>query len=152
MLTTPVVLVHDAEGQMLHFIGSGDGVPGWAHYYVQAGYKVYLIDRPGAGRGVFHPDTLGAISPLATYEAQIAEFQRSAKGPNKQWPGTGEIGDPLIDQFMASQNGKPADAAMANAQHNILNTRMSLPPFCCSFIAPSVGAPSSDSSARNVPS
>ena len=108
---TPVVLVHGGSAQMLHYMGNGDGVAGWAHYYVQAGYPVYLIDRPGHGRSVYHPDTLGPIAPLATYEQLVGEFERSAKGPNKQWPGTGQIGDPLIDQFMASQNGLPASFA-----------------------------------------
>ncbi|MEQ1760473.1 MAG: alpha/beta fold hydrolase [Vicinamibacterales bacterium] len=108
---TPVVLVHGGSAQMLHYMGNGDGASGWAHYYVQAGYKVYLIDRPGHGRGVYHPDALGPIAPLATYEQLLVEFQRSAKGANKQWPGTGEIGDPLIDQFMASQNGLPVSFA-----------------------------------------
>jgi pimeloyl-ACP methyl ester carboxylesterase len=107
----PVVLVHGGGGQMLHYSGTGSGVSGWAHHYVQAGYRVYLVDRPGHGRGVYHPETLGPISPLATYESLLAEFQRSAKGPNRQWPGSGEIGDPLIDQFMAGQNALPAGFA-----------------------------------------
>jgi pimeloyl-ACP methyl ester carboxylesterase len=107
----PIVLVHGGSGQMLHYMGSGNGSSGWAHFYVQAGYKVYLVDRPGHGRGVYHPDTLGPITPLPTYEQLLQDFQRSAKGPHKQWPGTGDIGDPLIDQFMASQNALPTDFA-----------------------------------------
>jgi alpha-beta hydrolase superfamily lysophospholipase len=78
---------------------------------VQAGYTVYLVDRPGHGRGVYHPETLGPIAALPTYEQLLVEFQRSAKGPNKQWAGTGEMGDPLVDQFMASQNALPANFA-----------------------------------------
>jgi pimeloyl-ACP methyl ester carboxylesterase len=108
---TPVVLVHGGSAQMLHYMGNGDGASGWAHYYVQAGYPVYLVDRPGHGRGVYHPDALGPIAPLPSYEQLIGEFQRSARGANKQWPGTGEIGDPFIDQFMASQNALPASFA-----------------------------------------
>lgn len=108
---TPVVLVHGGSAQMLHYMGSGSGLGGWAHYWVQAGYPVYLVDRPGHGRSVYHPDALGPIAPLASYEQLLPEFQRSARGPNKQWPGTGEVGDPFIDQFMASQNGLPASFA-----------------------------------------
>jgi pimeloyl-ACP methyl ester carboxylesterase len=109
----PVVLVHGGSGQMLHYMGAGDGAAGWAHYYAQAGYKVYLVDRPGHGRCVFHPDALGAINAQPTYEQIVPDFQRSARGPNKQWPGTGEMGDPLVDQFMASQNATPQDAQLA---------------------------------------
>jgi pimeloyl-ACP methyl ester carboxylesterase len=111
----PIVLVHGGSGQMLHYMGAGDGTPGWAHYFVQAGYTVYLVDRPGHGRAVYHPDALGSIGPLATYEQLVADFTRSSRGSNPQWRGTGEIGDPLVDQFMASQNATPADAALASS-------------------------------------
>ena len=109
----PIVLVHGGSGQMLHYMGAGGGASGWAHYYIQAGYKVYLVDRAGHGRCVYHPDALGAINPQPTYEQLLPDFQRSARGPNKQWPGTGEMGDPLVDQFMASQNATPQDAGLA---------------------------------------
>jgi pimeloyl-ACP methyl ester carboxylesterase len=108
----PVVLVHGGGGQMLHYMGTGDGAAGWAHYYVQEGYRVYLVDRPGHGRAPYHPDALGPIGPQATYAAVIGELKRAA-GPNRQWPGAGDITDPLIDQFMASQNAAPQDQALA---------------------------------------
>ncbi|PYR25639.1 MAG: hypothetical protein DMF98_11575 [Acidobacteria bacterium] len=107
----PVVLVHGGTGQMLHYMGSGDGLAGWAHYYVQEGYRVYLVDRPGQGRAPYHPDALGPIGPQPTYAAAVADFKRATLGPHRQWPGTGEIGDPLIDRFMASQNAAPQDQA-----------------------------------------
>ena len=106
-----VVLVHGGTGQMLHYMGTGDGMPGWAHYFVQAGYRVYLVDRPGHGRAVYHPDALGPIGPTPTYEQIAPNFARAARGPNRRWMGTGQIGDPLVDQFMASQNGMPRDYA-----------------------------------------
>jgi pimeloyl-ACP methyl ester carboxylesterase len=108
----PVVLVHGGGGQMLHYMGTGEGAAGWAHYYVQEGYRVYLVDRPGHGRAPYHPDALGPIGPQATYAAVIGELKRAA-GPNRQWPGPGDISDPLIDQFMASQNAAPQDQALA---------------------------------------
>jgi pimeloyl-ACP methyl ester carboxylesterase len=109
---TPVVLVHGGTGQMLHYMGNGDGMAGWAHFYAQAGYKVYLVDRPGHGRAVYHPDALGPITPPPVYEQLVPDFRRVAKGPNRRWTGTGEIGDPGVDQFMASQNGMPQDFTM----------------------------------------
>jgi pimeloyl-ACP methyl ester carboxylesterase len=111
----PVVLVHGGTGQMLHYMGAGDGLAGWAHYYVQEGYRVYLVDRPGHGRAPYHPDSLGPIGPQPTYEAIAPEFRRSARGANRQWPGSGEIGDPLLDQFMASQNAAPQNQAAEHA-------------------------------------
>jgi len=108
---TPIVLVHGGSGQMLHYMGAGDGLAGWAHYYVQRGWKVYLVDRPGHGRSVYNGDSLGPSNPLPTYEQIVPDFRRAKAGG--RWTGTGEIGDPVIDQFMASQNPTPQDAQLA---------------------------------------
>ena len=106
----PIVLVHGGTGQMLHYMGN-PGMAGWAHYYLQAGYMVYLVDRPGHGRAPFHPDALGPISAQPTFEMLTGDTGRSARGPQHRWPGTGEIGDPLLDQLVANQNGTMQDAA-----------------------------------------
>jgi len=110
----PVVLVHGGTGQMLHYMGSGDGKAGWAHYYVQEGYRVYLVDRPGHGRAPYHPDALGPMGAQPTYEMILPDVRRAAVGPNRQYPGSAEIGDPFIDQLMASQNAAPQDNVMAH--------------------------------------
>jgi pimeloyl-ACP methyl ester carboxylesterase len=111
-----IVLVHGGGGQMLDYMGKGDGEAGWAHYYVQAGYRVYLVDRPGHGRVQYHPDALGPIGPQPTYEQLLPLFRGTVSGSSKWWPGTADIGDPLLDQFMAGQNAAPQDqAAMARA-------------------------------------
>jgi pimeloyl-ACP methyl ester carboxylesterase len=109
----PVVLVHGGGGQSVHYMGLG-GASGWAHHFVQAGYKVYLIDRPGHGRSVYHPDALGEIGPLVTYDLLTRDTVTSARQPNKQWPGTtGDIGDPLVDQLMAAANSALRDGQLA---------------------------------------
>jgi pimeloyl-ACP methyl ester carboxylesterase len=105
----PVVLVHGGTGQMLHYMGGGDGQAGWAHYYAQAGYRVYLVDRPGHGRAPYHPDALGPIGPQPTYEMIVPDLLRSHR-----WAGSGQIGDPSVDQLMASQNAAPQDNVMAH--------------------------------------
>jgi pimeloyl-ACP methyl ester carboxylesterase len=116
----PILLVHGGSGQMLHYMGAGDGLAGWAHYYVQNGYKVYMIDRPGHGRSPYHPDALGPIGNQPMYGALTVDFKRSARGPNRQWLGTGDEGDPLVDQFMASQNAAPQNNVFA---HGLWATR-----------------------------
>jgi pimeloyl-ACP methyl ester carboxylesterase len=109
----PVVLVHGGGGQMVHYMGLG-GMSGWAHHFVQAGYTVYLVDRPGHGRSVYHPDALGEIGNLVTYDALTRDTTTSAKAPNKQWPGTtGDVGDPLVDQLLAAANSAPRDGQLA---------------------------------------
>ena len=104
----PIVLVHGGGGSMLHYMGV-NGMAGWAHYYAQEGYRVYLVDRPGHGRAPYHPDALGAITPHPTYESVTVDFKRGT-----QWPGTGDIGDPIVDQIQAGQNAAPRDNAMAH--------------------------------------
>jgi pimeloyl-ACP methyl ester carboxylesterase len=109
----PVVLVHGGGGQMVHYMGLG-GMSGWAHHLVQAGFKVYLVDRPGHGRSVYHPDGLGEIGPLVTYDLLTRDTVTSARTPNKQWPGTtGDVGDPLVDQLVAAANSAPRDNQLA---------------------------------------
>jgi len=108
----PIVLVHGGGGQMTHYMGL-DGNAGWAHYYVQNGYKVYLVDRPGHGRSPYHPDALGPIGSLPMHAGIAADFRRGATGKPRRWTGTGEIGDPLLDQFQAGQNAAPQDNQLA---------------------------------------
>jgi len=109
----PVLLVHGGGGQMVHYMGLG-GASGWAHHFLQAGYKVYLVDRPGHGRSPYHPDALGEIGPLVTYDLLTRDTVTSARMPNKQWPGTtGDVGDPLVDQLMAAANSAMRDNQLA---------------------------------------
>jgi pimeloyl-ACP methyl ester carboxylesterase len=109
----PVLLVHGGGGQMVHYMGL-NGLSGWAHHFVQAGYTVYLVDRPGHGRSVYHPDALGEIGPLVTYDLLTRDSVTSARGPNKQWPGTtGDVGDPFVDQLVAAANSAPRNAQLA---------------------------------------
>ncbi|MGA2882252.1 MAG: alpha/beta fold hydrolase [Bryobacteraceae bacterium] len=110
----PVVLVHGGGGQGTHYMGLGNGKPGWVHYYLQEGYKVYLVDRQGHGRAPYHPDALGAIGPLLTFDTVTGDFMRAVNNPNRRWMGTGDAGDPLVDHFQAGQNSPPADNVMAH--------------------------------------
>ncbi len=112
--STPVVLVHGGGGQGGHYQGVGNGAAGWAHFYVQEGYTVYIVDRPGHGRSPYHPDSLGPIGQHPTYQTVTVDFKRAAQpGPNRRWLGTGDVGDPLIDQFQSGQNAAPQDNLMA---------------------------------------
>jgi pimeloyl-ACP methyl ester carboxylesterase len=109
----PIVLVHGGGGQGIAFYGPGNGHPGWAHYLLQEGFIVYVVDRPGHGRSPYNPATLGPYTGPAPYEAVVRMFKVGAE--SGRWPGSGEIGDPGIDQFMAQQGLVIADAARAHA-------------------------------------
>ena len=109
-----VVLVHGGGGQGTHYMGLGGGHSGWAHYFVQAGYRTYIVDRPGHGRPPYFTDTLGRITPALTYSTVTGDFKKGAQDPNRRWNGTGDVGDPWIDQFQAGQNSAPQDNLMAH--------------------------------------
>jgi pimeloyl-ACP methyl ester carboxylesterase len=102
-----VVLVHGGGAQMLHYMGTGGGAAGWAHYFAQEGYRVYLVDRPGQGRSPYHPDALGPMGYAPTFAGVANEIRKST-----QWPGTGQVGDPMLDQLLAQQNASPLDTVM----------------------------------------
>jgi pimeloyl-ACP methyl ester carboxylesterase len=108
----PIVLIHGGAGQGTHYMGIG-GNAGWAHYFVQAGYDTYIMDRVGHGRAIYHPDALGPIGPVFTYASITVDFKRAAVEPDRRWVGTADVGDPLIDQFQAGQNSTPIDNALA---------------------------------------
>src|SRR5438105_10045408 len=109
-----IVLVHGGGGQGLDWLLTPDGRPGWATHLLQEGYKVYIVDRPGHGRSPYHPDALGPITPVLTYSTVTGDFMRAVKNPNPRWKGTGDVGDPLIDEFQAGQNSAPQDTLMAH--------------------------------------
>src|SRR5436190_1690213 len=110
-----IVLVHGGGGQGLDWLTTADGRAGWAHHFVQQGYTVYVVDRPGHGRSPFHPDLHGAFpARAATYDNVARQFTAPEKAPmpygpeaarHDQWPGTGVIGDPITDQAIAGQGG-----------------------------------------------
>jgi pimeloyl-ACP methyl ester carboxylesterase len=105
----PVVMVHGGGGQGTHMMGIG-GRPGWVHYFVQAGYAVYWVDRPGFGRSPYAPDALGPshLRNVPPYEVLV---RSTAVFNTAQWPGIGGMNDPLVDQFMANEVGNVSDEA-----------------------------------------
>ena len=106
----PIVLVHGGGGQSTHMMGIGRR-PGWLHFFVQEGYRVYAVDRPGFGRAPYHPDSLGP-SQLGLFPAYDGFAASPAVIDTVRWAGTRVIGeDPLIDQFMANEVGNATDEA-----------------------------------------
>jgi pimeloyl-ACP methyl ester carboxylesterase len=105
----PIVMVHGGGGQGTHMMGLGRR-PGWVHYFVQAGYAVYWLDRPSYGRSPYHPDALGPshLPNVPPYEPLLEATNVFKTG---QWPGPGGIDDPFINQFMACESGNTSDEA-----------------------------------------
>ncbi len=105
----PIVMVHGAIQTGTNFTGTPDGREGWAQFFLRQGYAVYVVDQPGRARSSYQPDLNG---PQQTPD--LLNTQRRFTAPREfnlwpqaklhtQWPGTGMRGDPVFDQFFASQ-------------------------------------------------
>jgi pimeloyl-ACP methyl ester carboxylesterase len=86
-----------------------DGRPGWAGYFVEKGFVVYLIDQPARGRSAHVAGLNGTLRNFSVAEVEkrftacreLGDWPQAQK--HTQWPGTGHKGDPIFDQFYASQ-------------------------------------------------
>lgn len=105
----PVVLVHGGAVQGTEWLDTPDGRPGWAQRLVDAGYAVFVVDRPTQGRAPLHPEIDGAIGPPFSYEeAQTVFFPDAARQKHTQWPI--EAGhERALDAFVAAYGPLPAD-------------------------------------------
>jgi len=90
-----VVLVHGGYRQGSDWISTPDGRRGWASYFLEEGYKVYVVDRPGQGRCPYHPWVHGA------FDREAPTFEKNA------WPGA-------TDQRVAAQYLAAMNQPMAN--------------------------------------
>jgi pimeloyl-ACP methyl ester carboxylesterase len=108
----PLVLVHGGGGQGTDWTGTPDGRPGWAQRFVEAGFAVYVVDRPGHGRSPYHPDVVGPMGGAFPYEAAQALFlPGEAADAQTAWGYDREVGSAHLDQLTASMGPLPADLA-----------------------------------------
>ena len=108
----PLVLIHGAAQTATNWMGTPDGRKGWADYFVEQGYIVYMIDQPMRGRSAWHP----ADGATRMFSAQQEQFQFTSVATDGTWPGRekhtqwpgegpnkGKKGDPIFDAFYATQ-------------------------------------------------
>jgi pimeloyl-ACP methyl ester carboxylesterase len=108
----PLVLIHGAAQTATNWMGTPDGRKGWAEYFVEQGYVVYMIDQPMRGRSAWHPgDGPTRMFTAANEEFQFTAIESAGTWPqakkHTQWPGDGankgKKGDPVFDAFYATQ-------------------------------------------------
>ena len=51
----PLVLIHGNAQTATNWMGTPDGRKGWADFFVEQGYIVYMMEQPMRGRSVWHP-------------------------------------------------------------------------------------------------
>jgi pimeloyl-ACP methyl ester carboxylesterase len=111
----PIVMFHGMAQTATNWLGTPDGRPGWAELFAADGYEIYLVDQPARGRSAWQPKIDGELANLAA-SALEGMFTATAANPrwpqavrHTQWPGTGKRGDPIFDQFYATQVAYLAD-------------------------------------------
>lgn len=110
-VTHPYPIVHITGGGQTgtNYTGTPDGRPGWASFFVSRGYAVYVCDQPARGRSNFHPALHSEAKgqAVAWVERRFTAARRFNLWPqaerHTQWLGEGVAGDPVFDQFYASQ-------------------------------------------------
>ena len=94
--------------RLKNWLNTPDGRQGWASYFLDSGYRVYLTDQPQRGRSAWleGDGSLGLRSVKYVQEFYIA-VQNFNLWPqatlHNQWPGTGLAGDLIFDAFYKSQ-------------------------------------------------
>jgi pimeloyl-ACP methyl ester carboxylesterase len=108
----PLVLIHGAAQTATNWMGTPDGRKGWAEYFVEQGYVVYMIDQPMRGRSAYHPgDGKTRMFTAANEEFQFTAIETAGTWPQAKkhthWPGDGPSkgrkGDAIFDAFYATQ-------------------------------------------------
>ncbi len=105
----PIIMWHGGGQTGTNFLGTPDGRPGWADYFLRQGYAVYVVDQPARARSGYFTEAYGptrrpnakAMSERFTAPELVNLYPQSKF--HTQWPGKGVAGDPVFDQFFASQ-------------------------------------------------
>jgi pimeloyl-ACP methyl ester carboxylesterase len=111
----PIVFVHGLGQSGTNFTGTPDGREGWTQFFLREGYAVYVIDQAGRGRSAYENSLYGPSTPpsLIATQKRFTNPERYNLWPqahlHTQWPGTGVPGNPIFDQFFASQLPSMAD-------------------------------------------
>ena len=108
----PLVLIHGGAQTANTWLTTPDGRQGWADWFVDRGWVVYVVDQPARGRSAWQPGHDGALAPLPVRHVErlftaSADYDDWPQGKlHTQWPGgdgRGHPGDPAFDQFYAAQ-------------------------------------------------
>ncbi|POS77821.1 hypothetical protein DHEL01_v203796 [Diaporthe helianthi] len=130
----PVVFFHGGGGSGVTWLNTPDNRKGFASYFIEQGYQVYIVDQTGVGRST--------QTDLATYalssSTSVENTEKSFSGPqhfphlypqavlHTQFPGTGLRGDVVLDQFQSavvpySTNSSGVQQAMREAGCELLS-------------------------------
>lgn len=107
----PLVFFHGASSTGTTWMQTPDGRRGWAHYFVDQGYVVYITDQPARGRSMYDAQhqgrqTRSVASGTERVNTAIAELGSWPQAKlHTQYPGEGadrgKRGNPVFDAAYA---------------------------------------------------
>ena len=106
----PMVFVSAGLPSGTSWLNTPDNRKGWASYYLDQGFQVYIVDIVGNGRSTQNdPTKYGPARFGSTDKINEQGFTAPEKwnfypqsSLHTQWPGSGTRGDPIFDAFTAS--------------------------------------------------
>ena len=108
----PVVLVHGGGGQSTDWRATVDGRDGWVNYLLNAGFALYIVDRPGTGRSMSN-NTYG--NGMLAAPGNTRGIVNLATSTN--WPGAPMMrkpdGSPDIEAWQTANMKNPGIVAWA---------------------------------------
>jgi hypothetical protein len=119
----PMVFVSAGVNTGAEWLNTPDNRKGWASYYLDQGYQVYIVDIAANGRSgqqllSKYPLRLGSTDIINEQGFTAPENfdQYPQANAHKQWPGNGSRGDPIFDAFTA------ANVPISSSNVNVENT------------------------------
>ncbi|KAI1843861.1 hypothetical protein JX266_009917 [Neoarthrinium moseri] len=105
----PIVFIHGGGVSGSTWLNTPDNREGWATYFTKQGYVVYLLDANAIGRSAENDLTNFTTIPGTSNENVEIGFTAVGlynyypqSALHTQWPGSGQNGDPVFDQFKKS--------------------------------------------------
>ena len=105
----PIVFSHGGGCTGTTWLNTPDNRKGFAAYFVEKGYTIYIVDAASLGRSAASDFANFPMNPASSYESVEQGFT-GVKHHNTypqsqlhtQWPGTGRAGDPVFEIFSKS--------------------------------------------------
>ena len=103
----PIVFFHGFGGTGTTWMQTADGRRGWADFFVDQGYAVYIVDGPARGRSGYNAERQpkqvnGNTADSMRTVTNVRESGDWAQAKmHTQYPGTGKPGDPIFDAAFA---------------------------------------------------
>ncbi|KAH8651535.1 Alpha/Beta hydrolase protein [Tricladium varicosporioides] len=104
----PIVFIHGGAQTGTNWLNKQDEGRGWASWFLERGYEIYIIDQANTGRSPYYPGSNFTLTALSAeyIEQRFTNIQDNARWPqahlHTQWPGSGKMGDPIFDNYFSS--------------------------------------------------